>query len=416
MPQRRNRVVRPYRRPTNGQAIMHGLASGARIAYNNRAALWQLGRSTRNAIVEAKNAIVSYRNKKKAASKPKTKKKSASKTGETGGSAQYTQQDWIVKSTGKKLPTNQLIKKAVLSNITPVIYQFKKYKNDGENTANLATDLGHWVAGGIRYLPLYILDLTRINQPNLAMGGQGALFKRCIMDTAGTGDGKIKWLDIPAEDAYTNPILTWDTIQRNSVSTTNTYKSLLEYVNIKANVMGPRNRATKVKFSLVYLPNDMDPFEGYDYNQDGTENAQHNAAWIQYVSKLTVNNIHNRVKTTYMRPKVIAEKTLLFQPTSTTESDVRGHIDTLKWFWRCNKTLNYHDGAGDSQTINPVDDITIQQPVVARQVGTGTGARPIRGKVFLLISAFAPYAEGSYSNLTHPSFEWNFQAKHVKLA
>ena len=59
---------------------------------------------------------------------------------------------------------------------------------------------------------------------------------------------------------------------------------------------------------------------------------------------MTCNAIHDLPKGSKHKLKVLMQKTIVYQPTTTIESDPRAKIDTVNLFMRPNKTMVYQTG------------------------------------------------------------------------
>ena len=331
------------------------------------------------------------------------------------GTDRYTQLAFSSVKKGQRLNDRQLVDRAVKATIERTVYQFRKYANDGTNTNNLGVDCGQVISSGKRYLPVYIVDLTRIVQPVNSYGSGGDAMKRMYMDTTGGDDGQVKWeavQGIGADGSTASP--NWFIAEDKAIAHTTLagrqkpiYKSLMTWASIKLNLMGARARPGYYTVQIVKFDEEdlVDPWIS------STENM--GTFWTDFVSRLTCNTIHDLPKGQKRKMTVLMEKKLAWQPTSTTESDARAHVDCLNMFWRPNKTFVYQQG----DTTTELDDdekvaVTSNRSVVR---GAGISDIPIKGKCYLLISAFCPYVDTSYNNAIHPSLEWNIKTSHVCL-
>lgn len=325
----------------------------------------------------------------------------------------YTQQSYTSMSKGRPMKSSTLVDKAVKADISRTVYQFRKYANDGNNTNNFSTGLGQYTFSGNRLLPIVLFDLTRIRQDTIAEGaiGSGTFAKQAIMNVAGDDDGLIKWVDVEGIGANGSTPNAYPFISESKNVSTELHpirKSILSWVSIKLNLMGARNRPGWFKVQIVTFNNDehLDPWTVVGP-------GQHNTFWTDQAARLTCNSIHDLPKKTSQKMKVLMEKVISFQPTSTTESDPRGHVDTVSMFYRPNKTINYFDG-GNIPKLG--DDVQIAVTNVAGTArGTGISDFASTGKIYLLLTAFNPYTAGSFDPSIHPSFEWNIKCSHVSL-
>lgn len=325
--------------------------------------------------------------------------------------AGYNQQQYHAFTKGRKLKASTLVRRTVLSSAQREIFQWRNYTIDSTASPNFSLTLDHSVGATQRNFPVWLFDLTgRIqNQNGITVAPE--ICKRPYCDISGAADGKIRWATMNTLDstgASFSPFL-----QRleasNQEGSSSHSKSFLEWVDMRLNIMGPTLRPTKVTCSLIqFLDDELDPWV-----TDGVSNEHHQVSWQQQFSALTVNNIH-----TYTRPerstfKVLDIKTFEFQPISTTEADNRGHVHTLKWFYRANRMMNYNNG-GQQVT----DDASYSSRFIpSDKAGQGTWPyADTKQRIFLLIKAYAPTTAAGFDRTIHPSFEANIRMKHTTMA
>lgn len=398
---------RKGRKPLYAGAVAHvasRVAAAAVRRYGPRAAVAAgvagAGYAGAKSLVGRKRSTVNKANYRKASIKG-------------AGKDQYTQQSYTSMSKGRPMKSSTLVDRAVKADISRTVYQFRRYVNDGNNTNNFGYGFGQNTFGNTRYLPIVLFDLTRIRQDTIAPGaiGSGTFAKQAIMDTTGTDDGLIKWLDIQGQGADGSTLDAYPFISESKNISSELHpirKSILSWVSIKLNLMGARNRPGWFKVQIVTFNNDehLDPWTAVGP-------GQHNTFWTDQAARLTCNSIHDLPKKTNQKMKVLMEKKILFQPTSTTESDPRGHVDTVSMFYRPNKTMNYFDG-GNIPKLG--DDVQIAVTNVAGTArGTGISDFASNGKIYLLVTAFNPYTAAAFDPNIHPSIEWNIKTSHVSL-
>lgn len=329
----------------------------------------------------------------------------------------YAQQSYTNIVKGSRLDDRSLVDRAVKATVERIVYQHRKYANDGTNVNNYAQPIAQIVTASKRSLPVYIADLTRINQTHIIDPNFKVSFmKQMYMDTSGASDGQIKWEDVDGigpDGSTPNKFLFIAEDKALSIRQKPITKSILNWVSIKMNLMGARTRPGYFKVQIVTLGDDehLDP-----WTKDGTL-PQHGAFWQDHVSRLTCNTIHDLPKKTKTKMHVLLEKTIAWQPTSTTESDTRAHVDTVNIFYRPNKTIQYQDGSANAgQTTLITDDAQIAVTnSQSSSRGVGCGEFAIKNKIYLLISAFNPYVGPEFNNAIHPSFEWNIKTSHICL-
>lgn len=323
----------------------------------------------------------------------------------------YSQQTYVAATKGSRLPERQLVDRSVRATIERTVYQFRKYANDGTNVNNFVTDIGQIVTSGRRDLPVYIVDLSRIFQTVVPSPfTPGSAMKRMYMDTSGGDDGKVKWRDIDgigSDGSTASPNWFISEDKALSVRQKPIYKSIMSWASIKLNLMGSRARPGYYKVQIVNLDEEdlVDPWLSSTNEQI--------TFWQDYVAKLTCNTIHDLPKFQKRKMKILMEKTLAWNPTSTTENDPRAHVDTVNLFYRPNKTFVYQ--TANAQTNLDDDEKIAVTNDKSTNRGLGISDSPIKGKIYLLISAFCPYVGTEFNNAIHPSFEWNIKTSHICL-
>jgi hypothetical protein len=323
----------------------------------------------------------------------------------------YSQQAFTSATKGERLPERQLVDRSVKATIERTVYQFRRYANDGTNVNNFVTDIGQIATDTRRDLPVYIIDLSRIVQTvSPSPFAPSSAMRRMYMDVTGGDDGKVKWRDIDGigpDGSTLSPNWFVSEDKALSVRQKPIYKSLMTWASIKLNLMGSRARPGYYKVQIINLDEEdlVDPWLSSTNEQI--------TFWQDYVAKLTCNTIHDLPKFQKRKMKVLMEKTLAWNPTSTTENDPRAHVDTVNLFYRPNKTFIYQT-ANEQTNLNDDAKIAVTNDRSTNR-GLGISDTPIKGKIYLLISAFCPYVGETFNNAIHPSFEWNIKTSHICL-
>lgn len=320
----------------------------------------------------------------------------------------YQQQQHYKRVSGKKVSKMEIVKKAVLAGAERQLFQWRYYSNPG--ATSFTYSLSQFQQGtGDRYLPLYVYDLSGRIQKAGANLFAPTVCKRAYCNSIGADDGKIKWADQSGLDAIgaLSPYL--QQAEGSQLSLSKSYeRSMLEWLDMRFNIMAPTARPTTVTLRIVQLLDDeYDP-----WIFDGT-NTTHQVFWQARVAALTGNNIHVYNTPNRKGWKVVATKTFELQPTSTTENDTRGHIKTLKWFYRVNKVFNYCTGG-----VPVTDDAEFSSTTLPANApaGQNTGCyATTAARLFLVVSANAELDVAS-NPAKHASFEANLRMKHVTVS
>lgn len=324
--------------------------------------------------------------------------------------AGYNQQQFHAFRKGRKLPASAIVRRTVLASAQREIYQWRNYSVDTTASSAFTLTLDHTVGATQRNFPLFLFDLTGRHQNQNGTPVVPTTCLRPYCDIAGANDGKIRWAAVNTMDSTGSAFSPY--LQRtettNQETTSSHSKSFLEWVDMRFNFMGCTVRPTKITVSLVKLLDDeLDPWV-----TDGVANPQHQSAWQSHLAALTVNNIHVYTRPEKRTIQVLDVKTLEFQPISTTESDSRGHVHTLKWFYRANKMCKYGNGG-----LQVTDDASYSSRFLpANTAGLSTSPyADTKDRLFLLIKAYAPTTAAAFDRTIHPSFEANLRMKHTTM-
>nr|UOF82595.1 capsid protein [Cressdnaviricota sp.] len=339
-------------------------------------------------------------------------------------SGQYQQLAYVKKTQGRKVSANSLALRAVKSQINWCILGMRKYGLFGAapSSANRLF-LTHYVDAPQlrRYFPLYCYDVTAMSRPASAQEHAPLIRLAMVTNTSsGANDGQITW---QGQNGYTNTGLNSVYVQQMDQSVPGTWspnESLLHWAHFKASVTGATQRPSSVTFQLVrFYDTDIDPY----VNSGG--NLRHQQFWQTEALRLVQSPIAQPVSGNSIKGyKVLGSKTLSFEPTSTTESDNRGHMKILNWFVRMNKKLNYEGNTAiisdDAFVADPTKNINETEGQNGISVGTGTTRANVSQRVVLIIKAkvgdiLSGTDETGGMNV-FPSFEYNFRQKHLSLA
>lgn len=195
-------------------------------------------------------------------------------------------------------------------------------------------------------------------------------------------------------------------------------RSFCEYVSMNFNVTGPTSKPARVTFQLVVFTNAWaDPFGANGYWASGLsqENTMHGRYWAAEAARLVENPIHKIARYTRGRPyRVLSTKVIDFQPTSSTETDTRGHIQTVKWFRRVNKVLNYAQRDMGAYNATTIESTSLMAPINAAQSDNFANRPQASARYVLLVKGNCwDLDTGAVPNTTTNSrIEWNITTRH----
>lgn len=289
----------------------------------------------------------------------------------------------------------------------------RDYTNFSSATAN-SLGLNRYSGAGSTYYPIYCYDLTNANhnatRTNIVpaavrLYNDGSYWLWQALSSIQQDGTKTLGItaNIPNGLKVADHNVNWD-------------QSLLLWIQMQFNITGPKTRPCKVSFELCKIREQyVDPFQP---PQGGStpEFDKHQKYWGRQAAELVENPIHKLADWQRISPfKVICRRVLDFQPTSTTESDSRGHIQTLKWFRRVNRICNYK--ATDMQTITGAQAQSAFEPApLAANIANNVNMVPrMRDRFMMVVRSTCWELDVSPlpgNDTTNARIEWNITARH----
>lgn len=336
-------------------------------------------------------------------------------------SNQYRQLETISAKRGVKSSFQSFMKKLVKAS-----YDFSKYMFRGyvyENGAGIggggAGDTGgRFYNCGLErpnanntYYPVYLFNLTTIPQ---LIGGTtvnvGASW-RLRNDPTNSTNGSINWFQVGAIDvagSSTGSNGLWGTFASTGGGGTLApaySKGILEYLNIKYTMRGPRARPTRF---IVQVIQPYQWFQALPDNGSGYDTEQ-NQVWAGIANRNCANMCQNMPSQMRKPWRVLYTRTYEIQPTSSTETDVGGHDIHQRYFWKCNRVLNYMDMGGSVPVdVGDYGDMNIGSSLGGRKLSN----TPALGQnLYLLVQAYSPNSAVAFSADVHPSFDISVEKK-----
>lgn len=332
---------------------------------------------------------------------------------------QYRQMEVLSRSMGRKDRSATFMRKLVRSSYNYTKYVLRAYNQDGDGGTTgegLRQPLGLESVGSVNYLPVLIFDLTEIPQGTASSSRFQHASWRLTQDSATGVVGFQALGSMDSSGAFSGT--GWqEYVNMGSNagvgSTSATRRAIMEYVNMRFRIRGPTQRPTRVTVQLVQ------PYAWFLGNPSeflltaGSQVREHYQQWINLAARNTANPIQN-IPSSIKRPwRVLRSMAYDIQPTSTTEGDVNGHDVVQKWFWRCNRGVNYdwqgyvNQDNSDATDLN-IGDATTPDTNVTNWLQLGK-------RVFLVVSAYAPNRKATFDATVHPSFEYSFEKKLSSL-
>lgn len=261
-------------------------------------------------------------------------------------------------------------------------------------------------ANGDRYCPLFIFDLTSVNQ------AYRSAYPMQWMKMSGTGD--VSFISVPGTNQVGTYQLQWqiDTDERAGVNTIGQIgaRSMLKWISIKLNCWGAKNHATKWCIQMVSLRDDsLDPYIPTNYDPT---NVKFNGFWQSMVKPYMFNPIADQGYNNTRDMKV--HKTWMFvqNGNQSTELDQAPQVKEIKLFKRCNQLCKWDEFIGLENTAGAVADTS--NFVKGDDSANNCYLKP-RYKKYLLIRALNAGLDASDTNADTPSIDVNIKTCHMTL-
>lgn len=325
-----------------------------------------------------------------------------------------TQRAYVAMRTGKKISETQLIAKTAKASIQRSVFFWRQYNAEAVG-GDFPLNLDHaGITGDTRYFPVYLFDLTARPQ-NVGGVVRDALFGcRACASTSGANDGKIRWVSIAGLTANSTAS-NWVQVDEstNLAGGQSSGRSLMNWVDIKAQIQGPRNIPSKIKFEIIrMLDDELDPVPQGSFTQDGTNSTAHQVYWQSFIAGCSVSPLHQYTLPRRKYVQVVATKEFVTEPRESVDLDTRGQLFVLKWFNRINKIMNYNNSG-----IVTTDDATFSsRTIVTNSSGNNVSTHAdTKDKLWLRVSSYAPIATAGFDKTVHGSFELSVRMCHSAM-
>lgn len=260
------------------------------------------------------------------------------------------------------------------------------------------------------YMPLYLYDLTAVTNSVTGSdtGGVG-LYRMKLNKAAGTVafESQLHWNNAGASSSAV--------IREKSGSTSSVFnpheKGVWKWSDIKMNLWGCRSKVTRWTVQLVrFTDDDLDPAVASPVNAQSFHSF-----WQALIKQQTYNPIATTNGYTTMRKsmKVIKTYTLNQDATTTLENDIDPKVQTLKWFLKMDRMIDYRNRGSYLATS---DDVVADEDFAIAQAQVNTTPE-FRERYFLLIRASAFTRDVSaypdISNTVTPTFDLVVRNCHI---
>lgn len=340
-------------------------------------------------------------------------------------SNQYRQLETLTARRGRKSSFQLFMRKLVKTSYDYTKYLFRGYiyeSGAGIGGGGAGDTGGRFYNIGLErpdanntYYPVYLFNLTNIPQ---SVGGSGVTLGasyRLRNNPANSTLSSINWFPVSSIDnagSSTGSSGLWQTYVSTGASGIQQQaypKALMEYLNIKYTLRGPRARPTRFTVQVIQ------PFAWFQALPDNTSgyDVEQNVVWQSVANRNAANMCQSQPTITRAPWRVLYAKTYDIQPTSTTETDVGGHDVHQRYFWKCNRVMNYMDmGANSNVDGGDYADMNLGDAKGGKKLSN----TPALGQnMYLLVTAYAPNGATAFSADVHPSFDLCIEKKLSSL-
>lgn len=333
---------------------------------------------------------------------------------------QYRQMETLVSKKGRRMTRQRFASSLIRASYNFTKYVMRAYNPDddgGTIDGGLRQPLGFETSGSTMYLPVLCMNLTSIPQATFSSRRVVNAYWRLTQDNV-TGAVGFQALSTMTNTGGSFTNLGWDQYVGMGVSPTasasTTRRALMEYINMKYRIRAPTGRPTRV---VVQLVQPYGWFQGMPEElalTGGTITNEHYQPWINIASRNTKSPVQSIPWNSSKKPwRVLAAKVYELQPTSTTEGDANGHDVVEKWFWKCNRVVNYDEQPFSNTDNNNATDTIIGSSLIPE---TNTSNYVAKGKaVYMIVQAYSPNSAAAFDATIHPSFEMSFEKKLSSL-
>lgn len=332
---------------------------------------------------------------------------------------QYRQRETVVDRKIQRLSRYQFNNRLLSGSYSFTKYLYRAYRLEdagGAQVTGLYNSIGQENPGGAGnlFLPVYAYNLSvRPQQINGILQSAPVAWR---MYTPSVTSSSVAWNQQPGllNSGVTDPSATFQAYNTYTSATGDARyptcrKSMLEYVNLKYTLCGPRTRWTRFTVQIVQP-------EAWFTSMPGGQDSgpTYNHVWRELVDRLTVNQCQSIPKTNARKPwKVLMTKTYTIQPTSISENDAGGHEVHQKYFWKCNRVLDYSWSQADA--TGGLADLDIGTQDRGQSVDSTCKNEQ---SLWLLIYAHAPTRDNvetpgtGIDTAKTPSFDISIETKH----
>jgi len=313
---------------------------------------------------------------------------------------------------GKKMSRTKKTMALTRANLEKLVYRWNGVK---AFTGNGYYFLSHkTVDASTRALPLYLFDLTSVNNIGAGTGVNAVPFLQLQQNSTGAmAFTQVQGLTADASSTTSNLVIERSTTIGTGAGATAPApysKSMLETAVIRMNCWGAVQKATKFYISLVrFTDKDLVPTHGTYAVDLAAANTKRTDLFQSLIKTLTFNPISTTGGIFSKRMKVIKSLAFEIEPQQTTDSDTDPSVKSVSWSLKMNKLLDFVEQADTLATITDTNDSGDYAQNTGNQVRAQV--KPT-SRHYLMIRASNYGLDATESNLLTPSFDLSIKLYH----
>jgi len=311
---------------------------------------------------------------------------------------------------GRKMSTASKALMLTRAQLEPLVYRWngvKAFSGNGFYWLSNKT-----VSASTRALPLYLFDLTAVNNEGLAAPTPFLMLQQD--NTAGAmAFTPISGLAEDGTTATSSLVEEISPLSGTGAATALTKvhrKSILDSISIQMNCWGSTTKADKYMVALVrFTDDDLVPTHGSYVSDLAAANTKRTDFYQSMMKPLTFNPIATTGGLFSKKMKIIKQMAFTIQPNSTTDGDTDPDVKVIKWFVKMNKLLNYVEKA---TTLTNVADTNDQADYARQTESEITNQVNPKSRIYLMIRCTNYGVDGTESNVLTPSFDLSIRTRH----
>lgn len=283
------------------------------------------------------------------------------------------------------------------------------WRNVARLVSNGALWMSHTYTAPTLTLPMYLVELNSVN--NVLTNGGGItsfapVWKPSRHDTNGYAWSKVAGFD--NANASNNAWISERLPGSGSTIQAVHSHSIMKWCEAKLDLWGAKAQPTKFVIELCQLDEEVLP--SLTSNSDVSYCDYWDSEFKPYIFNPSMTSKGygaQRMK------KVLDRRTVVINPTSSTETDADPHVKSLRFFWKLDRQCRYNWKDGDTVLL---PETTLESDAVPVAIGVNQNQVHPKARLFLMVKAAkwsAPEASGGEVSTTTPSLNMQVRVCHV---